>query len=63
MFPPSYNTLCLQITASVTQTYTPPESFPLDPPPPYSIYNPIIQSESDESDVFPLESFNNTDSD
>ena len=60
---PNYNTLCLQITASVTQTYTPPVSFPLDPPPPYSIYNPITQSESGDSDVFPPESFNDTDSD
>ena len=39
LFPPSYNTLCLQVTASMTQTqrYSPPESFPLDPllPTPY----------------------------
>ena len=38
-FPPNYNTLCLCVIASVTQTktYTPPESFPLDPllPTPY----------------------------
>ena len=36
---PSYNTLCQQVTASMTQTqrYSPPESFPLDPllPTPY----------------------------
>ena len=31
LFPPNYNTLCLQITASITQTYTPPESFLLNP--------------------------------
>ena len=36
-----------------TQMYTPPESFPLDPPPPYSIFDPITLSESDDSDVFP----------
>ena len=30
-FPPNYNTLCLQITVSITQTYTPPESFLLNP--------------------------------
>ena len=40
----------------------PPESSPR-PPPSYSIYNPIAQSESDDSDVFPPESFNDTDSD
>ena len=39
LFPPSYNTLCLQVSASMTQTqrYSSPESFPLDPllPTPY----------------------------
>ena len=52
LFPPSYNSLHLQVAVSITQTYTPPESFPLDPPPPYSIYSPITQPESDNS-VFP----------
>ena len=33
--------------------YTPLESFPLDPPPPYSIYSSIAQSESNDSHVFP----------
>ena len=63
LFPSNYNTLCLQITASVTQTYTPPESFSSQPPPSYSIYNPITQSESQDSDVFPSEYFNYTDLD
>ena len=55
LFPPNYNTLCLHVTVAVTQTqtYTPAESFPLDPPPPYSIFDPITQSESDDSDVLP----------
>ena len=49
-----YTALCLQVAVSITQsTYTPPESFPLDPPPPYSTYSSIAQSESDNSDVFP----------
>ena len=51
---PRYTALCLQVAVSITQSaYTPPESFPLDPPPPYSIYSFIAQSESDDSDVFP----------
>ena len=35
----TYNTLCFQVTAYITQTYTPPESFPLEPllPIPYII--------------------------
>ena len=53
LFPPSYNTLHLQVAVSITQTYSPPESFPLDPPPPYLIYSPITQPESDDPDVFP----------
>ena len=54
LFPPRYTALCLQVAVSITHsTYTPPESFPLDPPLPYSAYSSIAQSESDDSDVFP----------
>ena len=42
-----------------TQTYIPPESFPLDLPPPYSISDPITQSQSDDADVFPPDSSHN----
>ena len=61
-FPPSYNTLCLQITASITKTYTPPESFPIDPLLPI-LYIISLHSQSLMTDVFPPESFNDTDSD
>ena len=49
LFPPSYSTLCL-VTANISQVqpYMPPESFPLYPPPPYSLFNPIAQTESSD---------------
>ena len=51
---PRYTAVCVQVAVSTTQAaYTPPESLPLDPPPPYSIYDPIAQSGSDDYDVPP----------
>ena len=57
LFPPRYSTLCL-VTAHIShiQPYVPPESFHLDPPPPYSLVNPFTQTESSDSDVFPSDS-------
>ena len=54
LFPNSYNTICVQVTANITQTqtYFPPESFPLDPPSPTPYLTPS-HNQSLMTDVFP----------